>query len=49
LPRSMHRNLSVQNANDLTILDKFNHFVVNYEHFEDFIKSLMKKFEDHPM
>jgi len=49
LPRSMHRNLSVQNANDLNILDKFNHFVVNYEHFEDFIKSLMKKFEDHPM
>jgi len=47
LPRSMHKNLGVLNTDDLFLLDKFNHFVVNYEHFEDFIKSLMKKFEDH--
>ncbi len=50
LPRSMHKNLGVfSTEGGLFLLDKFNHFVVNYEHFEDFIKSLMKKFEDHPI
>lgn len=49
LPRSMHRNLLIKNTTNTTILDKFNLFVVNYQNFENFIKSLMKKFEDHPM
>ena len=49
LPRSMHRNLLIKNTTETTILKKFNLFVVNYQNFENFIKSLMKKFEDHPM
>jgi len=49
LPRSMHLSLEDQQSEDRLILDKFNLFVVNYQHFESFIESLMKKFEDHPM
>ncbi len=49
LPRSMHRYLEIAETGNVSTLEKFNLFVVNYQHFEDFIKSLMKKFEVHPM
>jgi len=49
LPRSMHKVSGRVTPQEYITSDKFNIFVVNYQHFEDFIKKLMKKFEDHPM